>query len=729
MRLAARTWTPVVALALLLMAMFVLDRAAAPASAAEAATTVQLPGSTPSARPSAAVQSTAASTPIEFDVALKLSDPEGAVELERAVSEPGGAGYRKFLTAAQWEQRFSPTEASVKSVSAWLRSEGVIVESVTPDRMTIAASAPASVVEKAFGTSLAEYSSHGLLLRLASGGLSVPANLAGLISAVSGVDQRVMRPAGLGLSGDATQKEAEAEQTGGAGATESLAVPASKPIQPPEWPLTPQPCSGYWGEKQDTVDPRFGAGYASPMPYGDCGYVPAQLQGAYDLSQPIASGDDGAGETVAITDAYASPTLYSDAHEWSKHNAPGQVLKNSQFKEDVAGKFNDEKLCGASGWSIEQTLDVESVHSTAPGATILYMGAKNCEAALYGAIQTVVDGHLANVVTDSWGEYGNQELTPPAEDLAFDNVLLMAAGTGVGVQFSAGDEGDQFSVTGFNAPEYPAESPYATGVGGTSVEIDKSDQRTEELGWSTSISALCSAVVEEHEEAVELLTEQSIECTGKLFGKWLPSAPGGYWAGGGGGTSYHYAEPYYQEGVVPAALANRNKALTHTSNRVVPDISMDADPFTGLKMGETIEVAGEAKYEEFPIGGTSLASPLLAGELAVADQAAGGSLGFVNPLIYRLDASVKTAGNAFYDILPPKQKQASAIENYVNETGPEEGLYTTVRTLGYEGKEAFCAEGGSCTQQKIILAAGKGYDSMTGIGSPGPEFIQKLSTP
>jgi subtilase family serine protease len=729
MRLAARTRTAAAAFSLLLLAIILLDRPATPAYGAEAAAVVQLPGSAPAAHPSAAVQNTAAATPIEFDVALKLSDPEGAVELERAVSEPGGSSYRKFLTAEQWERRFSPSEAAVKSVTAWLSSEGITVESVTPDHMTIAASAPASVVEKAFGTSLAEYSSHGHLLRLASGPLSVPANVAGLISAVSGVNQRVMKPAGLGLPGDATQKDAEAsEQTSEASAAESLAVPASKPIQPPEWPLTPQPCSGYWDEKQDTVDPRFGAGYPSPMPYGDCGYVPAQLQGAYDLSQPIAAGDNGAGETVAITDAYASPTLYSDAHEWSKHNAPGQLLRNSQFKEDVASKFNEEKLCGASGWSIEQTLDVESVHSTAPGATILYMGAKNCGQALYGAIQTVVDEHLASVVTDSWGEYGNQELTPPAEDLAFDNVLLMAAGTGVGVQFSAGDEGDQFSVSGFNAPEYPAESPYATGVGGTAIEINKSDQRSEELGWSNSISALCSAVVEEHEEAVELLTEQPIECTGKLFGKWLPSAPGGYWAGGGGGTSYHYAEPYYQEGVVPAGLANRNKTLTHTANRVVPDISMDADPFTGLKMGETIDVAGEGKYEEFPIGGTSLASPLLAGELADADQAAGGPLGFINPLIYRLEASPSTAGDAFYDILAPRQKQANAIENYVNETGPEEGLYTTVRTLGYEGKEVFCEEG-NCTSQKIILSAGKGYDSMTGIGSPGPEFVKELSAP
>ncbi len=726
MRAPSATSTQVAMLASLLIAL----TQAAPAGAAQDGVSVPLPGSAPQVRPSTAVQATPATTPIEFTVSLQLQDPRGAIELERAVSEPGGSSYRKFLTPEQWEQRFSPTEASVKAVTSWLSSEGAAIESVTPDRLTIDASAPAAVVEKAFATSLAEYSSHGRTVRLASGALSVPADLAGVISAVSGVDQRVMRPAALGLPGRSAQKNAEggSEGAGEVGA-EALAAPASKPIPPPQWPLTPEPCSGYWGEKTDTVDPRFGKGYPNPLPYGACGYVPAQLQGAYDLSQPIAAGDDGAGETVAVIDAYASPTLYSDVREWSKHNAPGQVLKNSQFKEDVSKSFNDEKACEASGWSIEQTLDVESVHSTAPGTNILYMGAKNCEQALYQAVETVVDEHLANVITDSWGEYGNQELTPPAEDLAFDNVLLMAAGTGVGVQFSAGDEGDQFSVSGFNAPEYPAESPYATGVGGTSLEIDQSNQRTEELGWSNSISALCSAVVEEHEEAVELLTEQPIECTGKLFGKWLPPAPGGYWAGGGGGTSYHYAEPYYQEGVVPAALANRNKALTHAANRVVPDISMDADPFTGLKMGETIDVAGEGKYEEFPIGGTSLASPLFAGELADADQAAGGALGFVNPLIYRLDASPTTAGEAFYDILAPRAKQANAIENYVNETGPEEGLYTTVRTLGYEGKEAFCEAGVSCTEQKIILSAGKGYDSMTGIGSPGPEFVKELSTP
>jgi subtilase family serine protease len=725
MRLTAANSTVSTAVLGLLISLFCLLQAA-PASAAEYAGMVALPQSAPASLPGAAVEATPAATPVEFDVSLQLTDPEGAVELGRAVAEPGNASYRKFLTAAQWERRFSPAQASVAAIIAWLGSEGVDVESVTPDRMTVQASAPASTVEKVFDTSLAEYSSRGHKLRLASGALSVPKRIAGLITAVSGVDQRVLRPAGLGR---AVREGSTTETSEGSPVAEALAVPATKSIAPPKWPLTPEPCSSYWGEKLDTVAPRFGL-YRKSLPWGTCGYVPSQLQSAYDLSGPIATGDDGAGVTVAITDAYASPTLFSDVQEWSKHDDPSAVITSSQFKEDLSKSFNQTNACEASGWSIEQTLDVESVHSTAPGANILYMGAKNCEQPLFAAVQTVVDEHLASVITDSWSDEGTQELTPPAEDRAFDNILLMAMGTGIGVQFSAGDEGDEFSVQGFDAAGYPGESPYATSVGGTSLEITKDGLRGEELGWSNSIGALCSAVVEEHEEAVELLTEHAIECTHRQFGRWLPPAPGGYWAGGGGGTNFQYAEPYYQEGVVPAALADRNEAVTHTPNRVVPDISMDADPFTGLKMGETVAVAGAGQYEEFPIGGTSLASPLLAGELADADQAAGGALGFINPLIYRLDASPKTASRAFYDILAPRRRQAYAIENYVNETGPEEGLYTTVRTLGYEGEESFCGgESGECTEQKITLEAAKGYDSMTGIGSPGAGFVQELSTP
>ena len=102
-----------------------------------------------------------------------------------------------------------------------------------------------------------------------------------------------------------------------------------------------------------------------------------------------------------------------------------------------------------------------------------------------------------------------------------------------------------------------------------------------------------------------------------------------------------YEEPSYQQGVVPTALAERNHSFTKTVNRVEPDISMDADPTTGMLFGLTQEFPDGDYYDEYRIGGTSLSSPLFAGVMAVTDQAAGGSLGFVNPLLYQLAGSAK----------------------------------------------------------------------------------------
>lgn len=702
------------------------------AVAAPATGSVALPGSAPPTRPAGApLAVTQSGAQIEFDVSLRLPDPAAAVALERAVSDPASPSYRHFLTPAEWEQRFSPAQVSVDAVTAWLASQGIAVEGVTPDRMTVHASAPASTVERAFATSLSEYDVDGTRVRLASGPLSVPASLAPLISAVSGVDQRFARP-------ELPQQPARQLGAGGAGAdagsttgeAEALTSPASKPIPPGEWARITPPCSSYWGEKQDSEGPPFGGGYASTLPYAICGYKPPQLQSAYDLSAPIAAGDDGSGVTVAIVDAYESPTLFSDAHEYSVRNEPAAVLTRRLFKEDISPTFDKESFCEASGWSVEQTLDVESVHSTAPGATILFVGAKNCENALDDADEQIVDEHLASIITNSWGEVGEDEMTPSASEEAFNNVLLMAAGTGVGVQFSAGDQGDEYNLLGFDAVGFPATSPYATGVGGTSLEISKSGTRLAEYGWSSSFSVLCTHTVEVNEEAVEhtLLLDQPLECGESLFGKWVPRVPGEYWAGGGGATTFQYAEPYYQEGVVPAALANRNRSVTHEANRVVPDISMDADPWMGLDLGETLAWPNGDYYEEEPIGGTSLSSPLLAGELADADQAAGGALGFVNPLLYRLEASAK-GSSAFYDVVPPEGKQAFSLAQYVNGASTEAGTFKATGTINYEGKEAYCPEPRNCVQQKVALKDGPGYDSMTGIGSPGTRFIQDLATP
>jgi hypothetical protein len=151
-----------------------------------------------------------------------------------------------------------------------------------------------------------------------------------------------------------------------------------------------------------------------------------------------------------------------------------------------------------------------------------------------------------------------------------------------------------------------------------------------------------------------------------------------------------------------------------------------------MLVGETQAFADGTYYDQYRIGGTSLSSPLFAGLMADADQAARGSLGFVNPLLYHLDASGHAG--AFYDILPAGN-QAVVRNDYLNEENAEEGILTTARILGMEGAtEYFCPkpneETGECEveieEAPESLSAAPGFDSMTGLGSPGDQFISEL---
>lgn len=127
-------------------------------------------------------------------------------------------------------------------------------------------------------------------------------------------------------------------------------------------------------------------------------------------------------------------------------------------------------------------------------------------------------------------------------------------------------------------------------------------------------------------------------------GKSWTNFPGAFTSGAGGGTSKTVAEPFYQKGVVPNALATANNAA---GNRVVPDISAIADPNTGFLVGQTQTFPdGSQQYSEYRIGGTSLASPVIAAVQALAQQARGGkAIGFANPSIY-----AKYGSKAFHDV-------------------------------------------------------------------------------
>jgi subtilase family serine protease len=691
-----RSWAALASVGLAVSAATVAS--VSPASAAGTSARAALAGSlTPASERSKPEGRAAAGSSISFDLNLTLRNAAAARALVTAVSTPGSAQYRHFVTQAQWIARFAPTSAAVASAENWLRQNGFKVGAVPADRLFVPASGTAAQVEQAFGTTLGTFRVNGVSVRLANSALSIPASIAGVVAGVVGVNQSV----------------ATNDLSAGAAATpSSKAGSASQEPPPPAAFRNPEPCGSSFGSKIDTTDnASLYAPFTSPQPYDICGYKPAQLEGAYGLAGSIASGDNGKGVKIAIVDAYDSPTLLADAQQYFSNNDPSIALPKSQFTNDKPSSVGNEAECGASGWYDEQALDVEAEHTMAPGAHIIFVGAVDClDQSLLNAVNTAVTSG-ASVVSDSWGDTLGDLFTDAATKTAFDDTFMMADSTGVSVLFSSGDDGDNFADFGLTVPDYPPTSPFVTAVGGTSLEIGKGDSRTAEYGWSTAKQVLCESTTTNCGSATTPL--------GSL--NWQ--------AGGGAGTSYTYLQPSYQANVVPAALALKNEALFGPQPlRVVPDISMDADASTGMLIGLTQTFPdGTVKYSQFKEGGTSLASPLLAGVIADADQAAGGSIGFLNPTLYSVDQHHPTA---FNDIVPAANPDATAVirVDFINTVNASNGYVVSLRAIDYQGTETYCDATGNCASRPVTVNTAVGFDGMTGIGSVGTKFIKWMAS-
>lgn len=644
------------------------------------------------------VGNVAKSTQVKFDLVLQLRNSKAAAALVKSVSTPGSKNFRHYVTASTWESEFSPSASSIAKATKWLKSSGFKVEGVAKDGITISASGSAAQVGKAFGTDLKLYKVDGQVLRMADSNLSVPAALAGVVSGAMGVNQELETPA------VATTAATPAGKSGSRYGKYVSAPPAFR---------TAPPCGSYYGQKTTTLDPPFGNGYPTTVADEVCGYTPGQFRSAYN----VGSTDTGAGVTVAIIDAYSSATIASDATQYFATNDPSNPFSNANFTPDDTFPFQDQAECAASSWLTEQAIDVEAVHSMAPKASILYVGAQSClDTGLFSAEQDVIDNGLANVVTNSWADTGGDLFDDVATRSAFDDLFMLADSTGITVQFSSGDDGDNYNEIGLSSANYPSESPYVTAVGGTSVEIGASGQITNQYGWATGRSWLCTANV----------VGGIPGCTSSTIGTWLtPSLDGA----SGGFTSYNYSQPWYQSGVVPSSLSLRNEDIDGSvPMRVIPDISLDADPATGFLIGLHEQFPnGSVKYGQTRYGGTSLASPLLAGAIADADSAevASGApnVGFINPAIYKLDS----VSGGITDIVPGGDQGAYRVDHANTYVSGATGTVAQFREYAYDGPVTYCDETGNCETRNMTQTVAPGFDSLTGLGSIGPNFISDLS--
>ena len=614
---------------------------------ARAASTTPVPGS---AAPAAGALVGAVPASQQLTVQVWLTpDLAGATAFADSVARPGSSAFHRYLSPDAYTAQFGPSAAQAAAVTAWLTAEGLAQGHADGGRDYVSATGPVSRIQSAFGVQIDRYRVTGAngkptVIQSNDHAVSVPASLAPDVLGVTGLDSAPPVTSGAGP------------------------VPTPGPLESKATPA----CSHYWAQYTKSFRPAYRGLTKGSLPV--CGYSADQIRAAYGATTTAT----GKGQTVALTEEAAPTAMPATLKDYAKGNhlpAPG----SAQFREL---KVATGGTCGASSpgaaqsgfYPDEAQMDSEAVYAMAPGADQLMVVGEGCneDQALLDAALAVLTGNgahpSASIVSNSWqiplGEV-------PAQTVhAID---VRAAAEGVGMYFAAGD------APGLNVTD---SDPYAVAVGGTTLGIGVKDNRVFETGWSDDYTSLDA-------------------------GTWTDIGLGG---GTGGGTSGVWGQPAYQKGVVPASMSRVRIGKRTVTDRAVPDIAADGDSDSGLLTGYIASGtdAHPGPYQTEENAGTSLATPLIAGLVADAQQGQKSAFGFIDPLIYRLAGTL-----ALHDILPvtasmPPQDR-DAWEPPSGGVGP--------------AIDVFDSQQRAYTQQ----VTAKGYDTMTGVGTPnGAAFLTGL---
>lgn len=406
-------------------------------------------------------------------------------------------------------------------------------------------------------------------------------------------------------------------------------------------------------------------------------FNPASMANSYNYASLHAAGNEGQGKTIAIFDAFGSPTIASDLGNFSTQfdlpqmcGEPGVActpgmptfsvlnLQGSPTKNPAPASSNGTGLEDAFGWSVETSLDVEWAHATAPLANILLVETPTAEVLgvqgfpqLMKAEQYVVDNHLADVISQS---FGAAEGTFNGGTAALQNlrqVFVDAQANNITALASTGDFGtanpDKTPIKNPNTIPYPsvawpAVDPLVTAVGGTYLCTDANAGLTVN---SASPPSRCQA---------------------------NPGVREVGWIDSGGGYSTLFSRPSYQE-LLPAGSTFTGTSPgapgPNTNMRGIPDISYQASSLTGVLVYDTRPPDKGGSGGWYVVGGTSCGSPQWAGLVAIADQMAGRDLGDINPALYAIASNPAQYAADYYDVTVGTNKADPNVAGYTASPG------------------------------------------------------------
>ena len=329
------------------------------------------------------------------------------------------------------------------------------------------------------------------------------------------------------------------------------------------------------------------------------GYTPAQIRAAYSVKPLLRRGINGKGTSIVIVDSFGSPTIRRDLAVFDREfrlRAPTLMIIHPAGR---IPKFNTQNS-DMEAWAGETTLDVEWAHAMAPAARIVLVETPTSEnegtsgfPQIVKAEKYVLAHHLGGVISQSFG--ATEETFPKGTLRPLRGAYIEAAQRGhdVTVLAATGDLGATDYQTNMSlfytrpVVDWPASDPLVTAVGGLDLSLNSAGQRTApDQVWNDGGGAVSAA---------------------------------------GGGQSHVFGRPAFQNGV----------ASVVGSHRGIPDVSLTASDIDGVDVYQSFDPANAGW---FPVGGTSVATPVFAGIVALADQVAGRPVGPINRFIYAMAA-------------------------------------------------------------------------------------------
>jgi subtilase family serine protease len=438
-------------------------------------------------------------------------------------------------------------------------------------------------------------------------------------------------------------------------------------------------------------------------------YLPSDFAARYGLT-PLYKKANGTGETIGIVTLAALDPGAPQFFWQNVANVP--TTGRTVTVDNIDGGPGAPSDAAGTG---ETDLDVEQSGGLAPGANVVVYQAPNSDIGFIDAFFTAASSNTADTLSTSWGEaetvitieaaLGQETVTYEA---AFDEVFLELADQGQSVFDTAGDAGayDDSGELGTTnlAVDTPADSPYATTSGGTTTP------------WSGSLSSSDGTVTvpvtvpQERAWGWDYLWAAFAATSGVSF---ADTAIGNA-AGGGGGFSVVESEPSYQKLVSGTTNYHAVQYLTptdfqpiaagsplqeptewnvtstppllsgHGTGRAVPDVSANADPFSGYLLYNPSAVAAGQPALQAGWGGTSFVAPQFNGSTAVIDSYLGHRVGLWNPSLYKFAAGRNSP-------VTPLNQVGTGNDNLFYSGNPGQ-LYNPATGLGVPNLAAYASD-------------------------------------